>query len=339
MLSMKVAGCELDRLWQYAGMVDKDGWSFLGSTSEISFFVQDVDGTRLLLNSYSFTPTQAQRVLHAWTNPEEVAIGSLVQKVMVEDLTPDDLLISYIYEKPWRRRMLALWGSSHTASDNCAHTFRTSKRAFFPQSHQMSLAWAQCDASSGDIVSDSERWQFGIGAMVLGVDEGTCKEVLPIPRGIPGWMLGQFVKYLITPFYDHFTALSSLPPRNRYVVVAMKGVRRGYWPLVRSDSGDWQPQEKDTGSLRLASYLNHLLEAFSLSWIKTWSFLDGWQLAPYQAVVLQKDWDAFWKSMGPIWGEMRTAFRSVYGGTHGPKLHIAKNPQLIKPLWEAEALL
>jgi len=322
---------EDERLWKYASLVGEEGWTLLGSTDDSKFYTRDIDGTRLLLES-SWLDIPEQKIMDGWKDPLPQCRRNF-KPVEVEDINPDDMVVKFRVQSLMLRRLLALWMLSSGGADD-GLMMRVIKRAAFPGSDQVTTIFAECDAKSRDMLHASERWSFTASAWTLTPSSGLTQRVMEIPHWVSGWMLAHTVKYVFAPcragFWDQ--GLPPPPPRERYVVVTVRGCRGDSPPLLRSADGTWQRQrEESMVGFTLCDYLSHLLEVFKLDSLKAWPFADGRPVVPFEAVVLRKHVDEFWEAMRPIWGDMRRAYRATYGGAHGPKLTIAKNPHFLRP--------
>lgn len=109
-------------------------------------------------------------------------------------------------------------------------------------------------------------------------------------------------------------------------------MKNGFPPLSLS-GGHWVNSQIDADSFSLAEYLRHLLQASNVSDLPVWYTLHGLMLVPYQAVILQKHWDRFWQLMKPLWGSMRTKYRSLHGGSRAPKLCVVQKATFVQASW------
>jgi len=327
----------LDALWQYACAAAEDGWTPLGGTPDMSLSVRDVAETTLLRVSYNLTDgTVLQNFLNFCANPEQQDVG-YAKIIEVHDLAPGDLIAKARFELGMLSKCQALMGPSNGDKSNTI-TSRMSKRMAFPRSDQHTFLWADCDADSWEVLDQSKHSQLmSTGVTVFGPEPCDCIDVTVMPPKMDGWTLAQTVHHVFTPTWKAFVDMPVKLQKSRYVVVAVKGCKPA-GPLIKALSGDWVRYVEDMSIFSLPNYLRLLLEVLDMAHIKVWSFADGLQVVPYQAVILQKHWDEFWEAMGPAWGEMRTAYRAAHGGTSAPRLVIAKHPSFAQPLSQLEPL-
>jgi len=327
----------LDALWQYACAAAEDGWTPLGGTPDMSLSVRDVAETTLLRVSYNLTDgTVLQNFLNFCANPEQQDVG-YAKIIEVHDLAPGDLIAKAHVESAMMSKALALLGPSSGDVSN-AYATRMSKRMAFPRSDQHTVAWADCDADSWEILDKSKQLHLmSTGVTIFGPGAFDCVDVTEMPCKIDGWTLAQTVHHVFTPVWKAIVDVPVRLQKSRYVVVAVKGCKPA-GPLIKALSGDWVKHSEDMSTFSLPNYLRLLLESLDMAHIKVWSFADRLEVAPYQAVILQKHWDEFWNAMVPVWGEMRTAYRAAHGGTYAPRLVIAKHPSFVQPLSQLEPL-
>eukprot|EP00931_Biecheleriopsis_adriatica_P043622 TRINITY_DN24932_c0_g1_i1.p1 TRINITY_DN24932_c0_g1~~TRINITY_DN24932_c0_g1_i1.p1 ORF type:complete len:406 (+),score=22.41 TRINITY_DN24932_c0_g1_i1:62-1219(+) len=75
--------------------------------------------------------------------------------------------------------------------------------------------------------------------------------------------------------------------------------------------------------LPLSVYLRSLLQGGGCSTVRVFQSLHGWQLVPYQAVVVRQEWTAAYPLISSLWARHEAAYKEVYDHRFSPGPHLA----------------